>query len=91
MDGLKACLEKSIIFNSLDARDLDTLLPLFTLWRINPGEILAQAGQAAQFYYLLEKGTLLLSLDGGKAVVLNASSDFAGFSLMSRTDRQPPL
>ena len=84
MDSLKACLEKSIIFNSLDAQGLDALLPLFSPWRINPGEVLAQSGQAAQFYYLLEKGTLLLSMEEGKAVVLNAPSDFAGFSLMSR-------
>ncbi len=84
MDSLAACLKESIIFNSLDTQDFDELIPLFSQWRICPGEVLAQAGQTAQYYFLLEKGTVLLAMEEGRAVVLNSPGDFAGFSLMSR-------
>lgn len=48
-----------------------------------PGEILARAGLSAQFFFLLEKGTLLVAMEGGRAVVLNRPGDFAGLSMVS--------
>ncbi|WP_321493425.1 cyclic nucleotide-binding domain-containing protein [uncultured Desulfobacter sp.] len=83
MDGLAACLSESIIFNGLDTQDSDTLLPLFSRWTVMPGEILARTGHLAQYFFLLEKGTLLVAMAEGRAVVLNSPGDFAGLSMVS--------
>ncbi|WP_035236534.1 Crp/Fnr family transcriptional regulator [Desulfobacter vibrioformis] len=83
MDSSAACLSESIIFNGLDARDIDSLVPLFSRWTVMPGEILAQAGHCAQFFFLVEEGALLVALEAGRAVVLNRPGDFAGLSMVS--------
>lgn len=83
MDSSAACLSESIIFNALDARDIDSLVPLFSRWRVMPGEILAQAGHCAQFFFLIEEGALLVAMEEGRAVVLNRPGDFAGLSMVS--------
>jgi len=83
MDSPAACLSESIIFKGLDPREIDTLVPLFSRWTVVPGEILAQADHCAQYFFLLEKGTLLVAMEGGRAVVLNRPGDFAGLSMVS--------
>ena len=83
MDSSAACLSESIIFNGLDSRDIGSLVPLFSRWTVMPGEILAQAGHCAQFFFLLEEGTLLVTMEEGRAVVLNRPGDFAGLSMVS--------
>lgn len=83
MDSSAACLSDSIVFNGLAPRDIDSLVPLFSRWTVMPGEILARAGLSAQFFFLLEKGTLLVAMEGGRAVVLNRPGDFAGLSMVS--------
>lgn len=83
MDSSAACLSESIIFNGLDAQDIDSLVPLFSRWTVMPGEILARADHSAQFFFLLEEGTLLVAMEEGRAVVLNRPGDFAGLSMVS--------
>ena len=83
MDSSAACLSKSITFNGLDAQDIEGLLPLFSRWAVMPGDVLAQAGHSAQFFFLLEQGTLLVAMEEGRAVVLNRPGDFAGLSMVS--------
>lgn len=83
MDSSAACLSESIIFNGLDAQDIDSLVPLFSRWTVMPGEILARVGHSAQFFFLLEEGTLLVAMEEGRAVVLNRPGDFAGLSMVS--------
>lgn len=83
MDDPAAYLSKSIIFNGLGARGIETLAPLFSRWAVMPGEILSRAGHKTQFFFLLEKGSLLVAMDEGRAVVLNRPGDFAGLSMVS--------
>ena len=83
MDSSAACLSQSTIFNGLDAQDIEGLVPLFTRWVVVPGDVLAQAGHSAQFFFLLEEGTLLVAMEEGRAVVLNRPGDFAGLSMVS--------
>ena len=83
MDSPAACLSESIIFKGLDASVIDTIVPLFSKWTVMPGEILARAGQACQFFFLLEQGTLLVAMEEGRAVVLNRPGDFAGLAMVS--------
>ncbi len=83
MDSSAACLSESIIFKGLDARDIDSLVPLFSRRTVVPGEILAQAGHGTQFFFLLEEGALLVAMEEGRAVVLNRPGDFAGLSMVS--------
>jgi CRP-like cAMP-binding protein len=83
MDSSAACLSESIIFKSLDAQDIDSLVPLFSRRTVMPGEILARAGHGTQFFFLLEEGALLVAMEEGRAVVLNRPGDFAGLSMVS--------
>jgi len=83
MDSSAACLSESIIFKGLDALDIDSLVPFFSRRSVLPGEILARAGHSAQFFFLLEKGALLVAMEEGRAVVLNSPGDFAGLSMVS--------
>lgn len=83
MESSAACLSESIIFKGLDARDIDSLVPLFSRRTVVPGEILAQADHSTQFFFLLEEGALLVAMEEGRAVVLNRPGDFAGLSMVS--------
>lgn len=83
MDSSAGCLSESIVFNGLDPQEIDNLAPLFLRRTIMPGDVLAQQGQLTQFFFLLEKGTLLVAMEAGKAVVLNRPGDFAGLSILS--------
>nr|WP_321404718.1 cyclic nucleotide-binding domain-containing protein [uncultured Desulfobacter sp.] len=84
MDSSAACLSKSIIFKGLDAQDIDALVPLFSRWSVMPGEVLAREGHGAQFFFLLEEGSLLVALEEGRAAVFSSPGDFAGLSMVSR-------
>ncbi len=83
MESSAACLSESIIFKGLDAQDIDDLMPLFSRWTVMPGDILARADHDTQFFFLLEKGTLMVAMEEGRAVVLNRPGDFAGLSMVS--------
>ncbi|WP_320040476.1 cyclic nucleotide-binding domain-containing protein [uncultured Desulfobacter sp.] len=83
MDSSAACLSESIIFKGLDTQDIDNLVPLFSKWSVMSGEVLARAGHGTQFFFLLEKGALLVAMEEGRAVVLNRPGDFAGLSMVS--------
>ncbi|NDY73283.1 cyclic nucleotide-binding domain-containing protein [Desulfobacter hydrogenophilus] len=83
MDSSAACLSESIIFKGLDTQEIESLVPFFSRRSVLPGELLACAGHYAQFFFLLEEGALLVSMDEGRAVVLNSRGDFAGFSMVS--------
>jgi len=83
MSDLKEILNESPVFNSLGKEDILRLEPLFEKWEILPGDILCNARDAAQFFFLLNKGTLLLAMEDGKSVVLKTAGDFVGLELLS--------
>ena len=84
MNTLDAVLNKSIIFSPLETMDLDRLVPLFQKWTLHTGDVLTTSGNRAQYFFLLEKGSLLLAMEEGKAVILNAPGDFAAMEMLSR-------
>jgi len=84
MSQLDAVLEKSIVFGSLEPAGLDRLGQFSQKWPVNTGDILCTADNKAQFFFLLEKGCLLLAMEEGKAVVLDSPGDLAAMEMVSR-------
>jgi len=83
MSNIKEILKKSSVFNSLGENDIQRLETFFEKREIHPGDIIANAKDAAQFFFLLNNGTILLAMDEGKSVVLNTLGDFIGLELLS--------
>jgi CRP-like cAMP-binding protein len=83
MGDIKEVLNRSSVFGSLGKEDTERLKPLFDPRKIHPGDILATAGEAADYFFLLATGTILLAMDGGRSVVLNTCGDFIGLELLS--------
>ena len=83
MRTIKEILNKSSVFSALGKEDIQQLEVLFEKWDIFPGDIPATAGDAAQFFFLLHDGTVLLALEDGKSIVLNVPGDFIGLELLS--------
>lgn len=71
-----------MVFNSLEETDLEKLSSDFEKWDLQTGDVIAQAGNLAEYYFLLEKGTLILAMDGGKAIVLDSPGDFMALELL---------
>jgi CRP-like cAMP-binding protein len=83
MDRTSDVLKKSIVFSSLGEQDLDLISPLFSKRELHTGDVIAAAGNMAQYFFILEKGTLLLAMGDAKAVVLKTPGDFAAMELLS--------
>jgi len=83
MSNIKEILNKSSIFSSLGEDDIQRLEPFFEKREIHPGDIIAKADDAAQFFFLLNNGTVLLAMEEGRSVVLNTPGDFIGLELLS--------
>ena len=83
MSNIKEILKNSSVFGSLKETEIERLETLFDRWEIFPGDILANASDTAQYFFLLNKGTLLLAMDEGKSVVLTTPGDFIGLELLS--------
>lgn len=83
MSDIKEILNKSSVFNSLGEDDIQRLEPFFEKREIHPGDIIAKADDAAQFFFLLNNGTVLLAMEEGRSVVLNTPGDFIGLELLS--------
>lgn len=80
---LNEVLKQSFVFKSLRDDDIKKLETLFCKRQIQSGEILLQANETAQFFFLLAKGSVLISLPEDKALVLDNKGDFIGFELVS--------
>jgi len=83
MSAIKEVLGKSPVFSSLGQDDIQRLEPLFEKWEIDPEDVLATADDAAQFFFILSSGTVLLAMEEGKSAVLNMPGDFIGLELLS--------
>lgn len=83
MRDIKEILKKSKVFGLLDEDSVTRLAGLFDQWTIHPGDVLTNAGDTAHTFFLLGKGTVLLAMEGGKAIVLDAPGDFMGLELLS--------
>lgn len=83
MGSISDVLKKSIVFNSLEETDLQGLIPLFEKWELCTGDVITTAGETAQYFFLLERGALLLAMDQGRSVVLDAPGDFIAMELLS--------
>jgi CRP-like cAMP-binding protein len=83
MGNIREVLNKSAVFEKLSDEDVLTLEPLFEEREISPGDVLASHKDAAQYFFLLAKGTLLLAMPDGRSVILNTQGDFIGFELLS--------
>ena len=78
---------KSSVFNSLDKTDLEQIIPLFERRELHTGDVLTTAGDTAQYFFMLERGTLLLAMADDKSVVLENSGDFIAMELLSDRGR----
>jgi len=87
MTGISNLLKKSIIFKTLEEADIQRITPLFEKRELSTGDILATAGDRAQYFFILEKGTLLLALEDGKSIVLDTPGDFIAMDLLSAMGR----
>jgi CRP-like cAMP-binding protein len=87
MASISDVLKKSIIFNSLEDMDLQRIIPLFEQRELHTGDILSTAGNTAQYFFILERGTLLLAMEEGKSVVLATPGDFIAMELLSDRGR----
>lgn len=83
MASISDVLKKSMVFSSLEPADQESLCPLFEKWDLHIGDVITTAGNIAQYFFILEKGTLLLEMEGGKAVVLDTPGDFLAMELLS--------
>ena len=83
MSNLKETLKNSAVFASVEGADLAELESLFEERKFSSGEVLMTAGETAQYYYLLDEGSLLVAMEEDRAVVLSAAGDFAGLDLIS--------
>ncbi|MBC2703738.1 Crp/Fnr family transcriptional regulator [Desulfobacula sp.] len=83
MSNIKEILNKSSIFSSLGEDDIQRLESLFEKREIHPGDIITNAKDVAQFFFLLNNGTVLLAMEEGRSVVLNTPGDFIGLELLS--------
>ncbi len=84
METIEAVLQTSAVFNGLDAEGTDRLKGLFQKWELHTGDTLACEGEPAQFFFLLEKGTLMIGLKTDKGLVLDQPGDFAAMEILSR-------
>jgi len=83
MGSISDVLKESMVFNSLEEVDLKKIIPLFEKWELDTGDVITTAGDIAQYFFLLESGTLLLSMEAGKSVVLETPGDFMAMELLS--------
>ncbi len=83
MSNLNELLECSAVFGSIEASDLEGLETLFQKRKFSAGEVLMSEGDGAQYYYLLNSGSLLAAFEDGRALVLSAPGDFLGLDLVS--------
>lgn len=75
-------LKKSTVFNSLELSDLQRLGSLMEPLDIQEGETLATMGEEASRFFILAKGTLLVAMDGGKALVMEHPGDFIAMQIL---------
>ncbi len=87
MASISDLLKKSTIFNSLEEIDLQRIILLFEQRELHTGDILATAGNTAQYFFILERGTLLLAMEKGKSVVQATPGDFSAMELLSDRGR----
>jgi len=87
MASISDVLKKSTIFNSLEEIDLQRIIPLFEPRKLHTGDVLSTAGNSAQYFFMLERGTLLLAMEDGKSVVLSTLGDFIAMELLSDRGR----
>ena len=83
MGSISDILHRSSVFNSLDKTDLEQIIPLFERWELHTGDVVATAGDTAQYFFLLEEGTLLLAMGEGKSIVFAKAGDFIAMELLS--------
>ena len=83
MNEMENILEKSSVFSRIGADGKKRLASIAAKRRIQEGEILAAAGEKASFFYILDSGTVLLSMAEGRALVLNTPGDFIALELLS--------
>ncbi|MFH2061226.1 MAG: cyclic nucleotide-binding domain-containing protein [Pseudomonadota bacterium] len=83
MKKIMTVLSDSSVFQSIETADVEKTAALFEKRDVLPGEVIATAGEAAQNFFLLDKGTVLLGMKDGKEVVLNQTGDFIAMELIS--------
>jgi len=83
MSQIKKVLNTSAVFNILSEDDVQRIEILSEKREIHPGDVLASAKDVAQYFFLLNTGTLLLGMEDGRSVVFNTPGDFIGLELLS--------
>ncbi|MDY0221468.1 MAG: cyclic nucleotide-binding domain-containing protein [Desulfobacterium sp.] len=76
-------LKNSTVFNSLELSDLQRLGSLMEPLEIQEGETLATMGEEATRFFILASGTLLVAMDGGKALVMDEPGGFIAMQILS--------
>ena len=83
MSEMKNILEESAVFSCMTSEGRQILADIATKRRVQEGEILAQAGETASFFFILGAGSLLLSMTEGRGIVLKTPGDFIAMDLLS--------
>ena len=80
IDTLKQC----VLFSNSSDSDIGALSRLVNSKAIEEGETLAESGEKATSFYIIESGMFLLHRDDEKSMVLDRCGDFAGLDILSR-------
>ena len=83
MSEMENILEESAVFSRMTTEGKQRLAGTATKRRIQEGEVLAQAGEPASFFFVTGSGTLLLSMAEERALVLKTPGDFIAMELLS--------
>ena len=76
-------LKNSTVFNSLELSELKRLGSIMEPMDVQEGETLATMGEEATRFFILASGTLLVAMDGGKALVMEQPGDFIAMQTLS--------
>ncbi|MFO7751845.1 MAG: cyclic nucleotide-binding domain-containing protein [Desulfobacteraceae bacterium] len=83
MNGIENILAGSVVFSRAGAEGRQRIASIAQKWSVREGETLASPGQKASSFFLLGSGTLMLSMEEERALVLNTPGDFIAMELLS--------
>lgn len=87
MSEVKDVLKQCVLCKNLSDADLNHVEAVCEQQMVLPGDPVAKKGHAADRFYVLAAGALLLEMADGRSAVLVSPGDFAGFGMLASHDR----
>ncbi|MEA1966914.1 MAG: cyclic nucleotide-binding domain-containing protein [Thermodesulfobacteriota bacterium] len=84
---IREAIKKSAVFGLLGNDDLERIAQISVRRDLQEGDIIANRGEKAAYFFILISGVLLVSMENGKSVVMRDAGDFVGFELLSSKGR----